>query len=68
LFLHVEWQIGEESKPDGQTVQAIKETLDIGTDMSSPEYQFQINGTLASEGNYLILEVHGNIYQSSGLF
>jgi hypothetical protein len=59
LLLHAEWPIVEESKPDGQTVQAINGTLDVGTDMTFPEYQSQINGTLASNGTSLILEAHG---------
>jgi hypothetical protein len=59
MLLHSQWPTVEESKRDGQTIQAINGTLDVGTDMGFPEYESQINGTLASNGTSLILEAHG---------
>jgi hypothetical protein len=59
MLMHAEWPTGEVHKQDGQTVQVINGTLDVGTDMGFPEYESQINGTLASNGTSLILEAHG---------
>jgi hypothetical protein len=58
-YLQARWPSGNVSNQEGQTVQAINGTLDIGTDMTFPEYQSQINGTLASNGTSLILQAHG---------
>jgi hypothetical protein len=53
------WQTVEERKQDGGTTQIIEGTLDAGNDPANPDYQSQINGTLISEGNNLILGIRG---------
>jgi hypothetical protein len=55
----------EERKQDEETVQVIEGTLDAGDNSARPEYESQINGTLVSDGDDLILEAHrtaGNPY------
>lgn len=49
----------EERKQDGGTTQIIEGILDAGNDPANPDYQSQINGTLISEGNNLILDIRG---------
>jgi hypothetical protein len=61
ILLHAEWKPIQECEQDGQTVQVIEGYLDAGRDLSVtyPDYQSKINGTLVSDGQYLILEAHG---------
>jgi hypothetical protein len=59
MDLRVNWQTVEEREQDGETVRVIEGTLDAGNDPVKPEYESQINGTLVSDGDDLILEAHG---------
>jgi hypothetical protein len=59
MNLFATWQTIEERQQDGEPVQVIEGTLDAGNDPMDLEYQSQINGTLVSDGNDLILEAHG---------
>jgi hypothetical protein len=60
ILLNAVWHTVGEREQEGQTVQLIEGTLGAGSDLSiAPEYQSQINGTLASNGENLILEAHG---------
>ena len=59
MDLFANWQTIEERQQDGEKVLVIKGTLDAGTDPVNPDYQSQINGTLVSNDNDLILEAHG---------
>jgi hypothetical protein len=53
------WKAVEELKRDGETVQVIEGTLTLGKDSSTPEYQYQINGTLSTNDDNYILEIKG---------
>ena len=53
------WQTVEERQQDGEAVQVIEGTLDVGNDPMNPEYQSQINGTIVADSGDLILEAHG---------
>jgi hypothetical protein len=62
------WQTIEERQQDGEPVQVIEGTLNVGNDPRNHEYQSQINGTLVSEDNDLLLEAHGLGYSPLLLF
>ena len=53
------WKAVEELERDGETVQVIEGTLTLGKDSSTPEYQYQINGTLSTNDDDYILEIKG---------
>ncbi len=59
MDLFATWQTIEEHQQVGEEVQVVEGTLDAGNDPVNFEYQSQINGTLVSDGNDLILEAHG---------
>lgn len=42
------WKAVEELERSGETVQVIEGTLTLGKDSSTPEYQYQMNGTLST--------------------
>jgi len=54
------WKAVEQLERDGETVQVIEGTLTLGKDSSTPEYQYQINGTLSTNDDNYILEIKGN--------
>lgn len=60
LNMNIDWQTVEEREQDGDTVQVIEGTFGAGREQYNPDYQAQINGTLAPDGNDLVLEVHGS--------
>ena len=53
------WKAVEELERDGETVQVIEGTLTLGKDSFTPEYQYQINGTLTTNDDEYILEIKG---------
>ena len=53
------WKAVEELERDGETVQVIEGTLTLGKDSFTPEYQYQINGTLSTSDVDYILEIKG---------
>ena len=53
------WKAVEELERDGETVKVIEGTLTLGKDSSTPEYQYQINGTLSTNDDDYILEIKG---------
>jgi hypothetical protein len=62
MNLDATWQTIEEREQDGERVQVIEGTLNVGRGDEvyiNPEYQSQINGTLVPDGNGLLLEAHG---------
>ena len=59
MDLFATWQTIEERQQDGKEIKVIEGTFDAGNDPVNVEYQSQINGTLVSDDNGLILEAHG---------
>ena len=62
LNLNADWQTVEEREQDGERVQVIEGTLNVGRGEQiyvNPEYQSQINGTLVPDGDGFILEAQG---------
>jgi hypothetical protein len=59
MDLFAAWHTVGNLEQDGEEVQIIEGTLDVGNDPANPDYQSQINGTLTSDGDDLILEAHG---------
>jgi hypothetical protein len=53
------WKEIEEFEKDGELIQVIEGTLNIGKDTFIPHYKYQINGTLSSINDNYILEVKG---------
>jgi len=53
------WKAVKELERDGETVQFIEGTLTLSKDSFTPEYQYQINGTLSTNDDDYILEIKG---------
>ena len=49
----------EEIEKNGGNVKVIKGMLELGISQFRPDNEYQINGTLSSEGNGYLLEVKG---------
>jgi hypothetical protein len=59
MELRASWKTVDEIEKNGENVNVIKGTLDLGTSQFNPENKYQINGTLTKHGEYYILEVKG---------
>lgn len=62
LNLNAYWQTVEEREQDGEPVQVIEGTLNLGRGdeiYSTPEYMSTINGTMVPDGNGFIVEAQG---------
>ena len=59
MNLSYTWKAVKGIERDGETVQVIKGTLTLGKGSSTPEYQYQINGTLSTNDDNYILEIKG---------
>ena len=57
INLSFTWKAVEELERDGETVKVIEGTLTLGKDSFTPEYQYQINGTLSRNDDDYILEI-----------
>ena len=53
------WKAVEELERDGETIKVIEGTLTLGKDSFTPEYHYQINGTLSTNNDGYILEIKG---------
>jgi hypothetical protein len=62
--LFAAWQTVEELEEEGEVLQIIEGTLEVGNEPIDPVYESHINGTLNSDGDDLILEVHGTAGRS----
>ena len=59
MELRASWKTVEEIEKNGENVNVIKGTLDLGTSQFNPENKYQINGTLTKQGDNYLLEIKG---------
>ncbi|HET7644535.1 MAG TPA: hypothetical protein VFK40_13595 [Nitrososphaeraceae archaeon] len=51
--------VEERQTVEGETIQVIEGTFDVGRDRDSAEYSLKLNGTLTTDGDSLILDLKG---------
>jgi len=51
--------VEERQTVEGETIQVIEGTFDVGRDRDSAEYSLKLNGTLTTDGYSLILDLKG---------
>lgn len=59
MNVYSDWETIEEREVNGEALKIIEGSFGAGRDEFNPENQYQINGTLVSDGDDLIMEVHG---------
>ena len=59
MELRGSWKTVKELEKNGENVKVIKGTLELGISQFRPDNEYQINGTLSTEGNDYLLKVTG---------
>jgi hypothetical protein len=60
MDLLASWETVEErANEEGETIQYIEGTLAIGRDVTNPEFDYRINGTMTPDGDNYLVALHG---------